>query len=48
MNAKVELEYLLVVDLLERMGRDGLLSDQELRTAKALVEVKYRPAFVCE
>ncbi len=48
MNTKMELEYLLVVDLLERMLRDGLLSDQELRTAKVLVEVKYRPAFVCK
>ena len=48
MNTKAELEYLLVVDLLERMSRDGLLSDRELKTAKSLVEVKYRPVFVCE
>lgn len=41
MDVKAELQYLLVIDLLERMARDGLLKPRELTCAKRLAKDKY-------
>ena len=47
-NAKNELRYLLVVQLLEDAARAGFLTEGELATAKILAAKKYRPATVRE
>lgn len=48
MDGKAELQYLLVVDLLERMARDGLLKPRELTRAKRLANARYCPQTVWE
>lgn len=48
MNARNELQYLLVVHMLEDMARDGLLNPDELDTAKRLAREKFRPVCVWE
>ncbi|MBQ9345708.1 MAG: hypothetical protein IJT94_00005, partial [Oscillibacter sp.] len=47
-NARNELQYLLAVQTLEDMARDGLLEPKELETAKRLAREKYRPFYVWE
>ena len=47
-NVKNELQYLLVVKVLEDAARSGLLSKKELNAAKQLAAVKYRPSTVRE
>ena len=44
MDVKAELQYRLVIDLLERMTREGLLKSGELTRAKRLVVVVGREA----
>ena len=43
MDVKAELQYRLVIDLLERMTREGLLKSGELTRAKRLAKKKYCP-----
>lgn len=47
-NVKNELQYMLVLGLLEKLAGDGLLTDGELGTAKRLAVEKYRPQTVWE
>ncbi len=47
-NAKNEMRYILVTRLLERAAEAGLLSAEELCTAKRLALERYRPATVWE
>lgn len=47
-NAKNELQFLLVTDLLERIASAGFLTDEELGIAKRLAAEKYRPIIVWE
>ena len=47
-NARNELQYLLAVQTLEDMARDGLLEPKELEAAKRLAREKYRPFYVWE
>ncbi len=47
-NVKNELQYLLVIKLLEDMTCAGFLTDGELVIAKRLAIEKYRPATVWE
>ncbi len=48
MDVKAELQYRLVIDLLERMTREGLLKSGELTRAKRLAKKKYCPQAVWE
>ena len=48
MDVKAELQYRLVIDLLERMTREGLLKSGELTRAKRLAQKKYCPQAVWE
>jgi len=47
-NVKNEMRYILVTRLLERAAEAGLLSAEELWTAKRLAVQKYHPATVWE
>lgn len=47
-NVKGEMRYILVTRLLERAAEAGLLSAEELYTAKRLALERYRPAIVWE
>ena len=47
-NAKNEIQYILVTKVLEDMAEAGFLSDEELAIAKRLAVKKYRPATVWE
>ena len=47
-NVKNEMRYILVTRLLEQASAAGLLSVDELCTAKWLALEKYRPATVWE
>ena len=47
-NVKNELQYLLVIKLLDDMACDGFLTDDEVVIAKRLAVEKYRPATVWE
>ena len=47
-DVKNEIRYILVTRLLERAAAVGLLSAEELCTAKGLALEKYRPAPVWE
>ncbi len=48
MNIQKNLQYLLVVDLLERMARDGLFSGKELQQMKRLAEQQIFLKAVCQ
>ena len=48
MNAKNELQYLLVVKTLESAADEGLLSAKELAAAKRFAAKKYSPMTVWE
>ena len=47
-NVKNEMRYILVTRLLEQASTAGLLSAEELCTAKRLALEKYRPITVWE
>lgn len=47
-NVKNELQYLLIIKLLEDMTCAGFLTDDELTAAKRLAVEKYRPSTVWE
>ena len=47
-NAKNELQYLLVVKALEDAAHAGLLSQEELTAAKRFAAKKYNPSTVWE
>lgn len=47
-NVKNELQYMLVVSLLEWLAHDGLMTIDELEIAKRLAAEKYRPQTVWE
>ena len=47
-NAKNEIQYILVTKVLEDMAEAGFLSDEELAVAKRLAVKKYRPSTVWE
>lgn len=47
-NAKNEIQYILVTQVLEDMALAGFLTDEELAVAKRLAEKKYRPSTVWE
>jgi hypothetical protein len=48
MPRSYELTYLLAINLLERMHKDGLLSEKALHTAKELAWAKCRAKSVWE
>ena len=48
MEIRNELRYLLSVGLWERMGADGLLTQEELARAKRLSAERYPPGNVWE
>jgi len=48
MNVKNELQYLLVVDLLDKIAAAGYMNDKELVLAKQLAVAKYSPETVWE
>ncbi len=47
-DAKSEIQYILVTRLLTDMARAGFLTDEELAAAKHLAVEKYRPSTVWE
>ena len=47
-NAKNEIQYFLVTQVLENMVQAGFLSDEEFAAAKRLAVRKYRPSTVWE
>jgi hypothetical protein len=47
-DVKNEMRYILVIRLLEQASEVGLLSAEELWTAKRLALERYRPATVWE
>lgn len=47
-NAKNEIQYILVTKVLESMAHEGILSDDEFASAKRLAEKKYCPSTVWE
>ena len=47
-NAKDELQYILVTRLLEDMAQAGFLTSDELAVAKRLAAEKFRPSTVWE
>lgn len=47
-DAKNEIQYLLVTQVLTDMAQAGLLSNEELAVAKQLAVKKYRPSTVWE
>ena len=47
-NVKSEMRYILVTRLLEQAARAGLLSAEELWTAKRLALERYHPSTVWE
>lgn len=47
-NAKNEIQYILVTRVLEDMAKAGLLSDAEFADARRLAVKKYRPSTVWE
>ncbi len=47
-NVKNELQYLLVVELLEKAAAAGFMDDDELDYAKRLAARKYSPETVWE
>ena len=47
-NAKNEIQYLLVIKLLNDMAQEGFLTADELTIAQRLAVEKYRPSTVWE
>ena len=47
-NAKSEIKYILVTQVLKDMVHEGILSDDEFAAAKRLAEKKYCPSTVWE
>ncbi len=47
-NVKNELQYILVVELLEKAAAAGFMNDEELTFAKHLAVIKYSPETVWE
>lgn len=47
-NAKNEIQYILVTQVLENMAKEGFLTAEELPIAKRLAMKKYRPSTVWE
>ena len=47
-NAKNEIQYILVTQVLENMAKAGFLTGEELSIAKHLAAKKYRPSTVWE
>lgn len=47
-DVKNEIQYLLVIQVLEDMAKAGFLSREELAIAKRLAARKYRPSTVWE
>ncbi len=47
-DVKNEIQYILVVRILEDMARDSLLTLEELTVAKQLAVAKYSPSTVWE
>ncbi len=47
-NVKNELQYILVVELLEKAAAAGFMNDEELAFAKRLAAIKYSPKTVWE
>ena len=47
-NAKNEIQYRLVTEILEAMAEEGFLTKEELDTALQLAVKKYRPSTVWE
>ena len=47
-NAKNEIQYLLVIKLLNDMAQEGFLTADELAIAQQLAVEKYRPSTVWE
>ncbi len=47
-NAKSEIQYILVTRTLEDMAQAGFLTVEELRTAKRLAVERYHPSTVWE
>ena len=47
-NAKHEIQYILVTQVLENMAKAGFLTGEELSIAKRLATKKYRPSAVWE
>lgn len=47
-NAKNEIQYILVTQVLEDMAKAGFLTNDELTAAKHLAVEKYRPSTVWE
>ncbi len=47
-NVKNELQYILVVELLEKAAAAGFMNDEELAFAKHLAAIKYSPKTVWE